>query len=906
MKGVRFAAAAAAGLVLLTVGVTLADPGDELAACRSQLNGKPQVTIHSDRWVRIAVPKFDSDEGPATITAFSTMPQQKNGLLVTNGKVVKLSVDAGCTWNTVFRSSGLQAPAPGYAADVVTQVTEPSDTSAWLATYDNVNGVPHPHIYVGSGVGDSAQPTFNQDDVGLPAYGTPVSLVVPFPGLGEAYLLLDELPDPQADASTAARHLYATRQPNPPQSGALAPQPWGEISLPSGFGRVEGVTREFANKIWIWSGRQYAWANVGDSSSAPEWHTATAAGTISTIDVDTSGAVDVIEQTATGGVLAQPTPQGGLVPRLTIPVSPYSFTHGTYQDVYVASGAKGTWGYDHLQRRWINITPHGGPAFHRMTMAQATSSRVVLGMSSDALWRWDTFAQETFVPPPPPPPWSGHKPTLPHSNLKAPILNPTKQVVTLAPGKVGKVPVTLQVPPDPTPLDVYFLVDTTGSMSPAILGLQKSILTLSRDIRSKLGVNACFGVGGVKDTGDPTSSTGTTDPSSTYVFKTFLPVAPCDASPDLDNVQAATKALKQGGGGDPPEAQTLALSLAVTGKASPTNLVPLPQPANFRPGAFKVIVYISDQPSHQSDKGFPTIHDVVQTLNTNDVKIVSIAIDHPGGDLNGAMANMNDLGTGTSSFAPSSGVDCNGDGIRDFGDLGPGAPLVCQEPVTSDSDGSQIVNMEPAIFGLLLGVKDPGTLEVKVNDPNHALKGPIQGLTSDVVDMKFESGLKFTLPVGCAPSQVGKKLPIYLSPFVRSQPVATPGEVDVVCKVQPKLPPPPIVPLAAPLVFIPSARPPVAVAPPMPPNPPMQPATNVNPNAGMAREEQQQPQLAMAAQDADAVEGEDTEVVEMSAIRNPSSRPEAIFLAGAAVLMAAAAGCQMQLRRRTAYVRQGR
>ncbi|MDQ1685611.1 MAG: hypothetical protein QOC82_2348, partial [Frankiaceae bacterium] len=515
---------------MLGVGVTLADPGDELAACRSTLKGTPQITIRADRWVRIAVPKFDSDEGPATITAFSTMPQRKNGLLVTNGKVVKLSVDAGCTWNTVYRSAGLQPPAPGYTSDVVTQVVEPSDTAAWLTTYDDVHGVPHPHVYVGGGIGVDGQPTFNQNDVGLPTYGTPVSLVVPFPGLGEAYLLVDELPDATAASTDAARHLYVTREPNPPQSGAVAARPWGQIALPSGFPRVQGMARESANKLWIWSGRQYAWATIdSSSSSATQWHTGTAAGTIATIDVDSSGTVNVIEQTANGGVLAQPNGQGTLVSRLKLPITPTAFAHGTYQNVYAVSGAKGTFGYDHLRHQWVNITPRGGPSFHTMTMAAATTSRVVLGMASDALWRWDTYTNETFIPPPPPPPANGKKPTLPHSDLTKPVLTPTKQVVTLAPGAVGKVPVTLLVPPDPTPLDVYFLVDTTASMGPAILGLQRSVLTLSQHIRSQLGTNACFGVGGVKDF----------EPTSSYVFQTFLPVSPCDNSPNLDQVQAA-------------------------------------------------------------------------------------------------------------------------------------------------------------------------------------------------------------------------------------------------------------------------------------------------------------------------------------------------------------------------------
>ncbi|MBV9369083.1 MAG: hypothetical protein JO074_04580, partial [Frankiales bacterium] len=60
MKGLRIAALGAAGLVLASVTVTLANPGDELVACRSKLNGKPQVTIRSDRWVRIGAPKFDA------------------------------------------------------------------------------------------------------------------------------------------------------------------------------------------------------------------------------------------------------------------------------------------------------------------------------------------------------------------------------------------------------------------------------------------------------------------------------------------------------------------------------------------------------------------------------------------------------------------------------------------------------------------------------------------------------------------------------------------------------------------------------------------------------------------------------------------------------------------------------
>lgn len=906
MKGMRLTAAGGAGLVLVTMGVTLASPGDELAACRSTLNGKPQVTIRSDRWVRIGAPKFDAGEGPSTIAAFSAMPVRKNGMLVTNGRVIKLSADAGCTWQTIYAGNNVHSPDSHYTPDNFTQIIEPQDSIAWVGSYDDVNGVPHPHVYYGTNIGEAgATPVFNQLDVGLPAYGKPVQLGAGQVGEDEAYVLVDSLPNAAAgDLSTTSRHLYTTFvQSNPPTGAATGPQ-WEDITPTSGFSHIDGFVRESGRKLWIWSGSQYAWAT--DVATSPvTWHTGSAPGPIADIDVDTYGVVSVVARASQGEEIYHVTHDGALTPDIGAPIEPFNgaVAHGTYQGVFAMSGAKGTWGYDHIRRQWVNISPKSGPTFPSLTMSLGTSARIVLGMTSSALWRWDTYTQEAFRPPPPGPPTIGNPDDVkvPNSHLTHPVLTPVKQVVSVTPGQVSQIPVQYLVNPDPTPLDVYFLVDTTGSMEPAILGLQKSALSIAEKLRKQLGKAACFGVGGVKDV-TPDTNVGAAS-SNTYIFKTFLPVAPC---PDIDQVHAALKQLVQGGGGDTPEAQTLALKLAVTGGTSAFPPVPTPQPASFRPGAFHVIVYISDAGSHEDDtQGYPTVPEVVQTLNVNDVKVVSVAIKDGSGDLNGALSMMNRMAVGTSSYAPPSGVDCNGDGGHQYGDLPPGAPLVCEEPVISDSNGG-IVTLGPAIVGLLLAVKDPGTINVAVSDPHHALQGPIHGQTGGVFDMKYENGLRFTLPVGCTTTQAGQTLPIYLSPFVRSQPDGSTGEIDVQCKLTPKLPPlAPIAPIA-PALIVPLVRPPVAVPPVAPPNPPFQAPSNLNPNAGMAREDAQQPQLAMAGQGAAEDAGEETEVVEMSAMRNPPSNSNAMFLTGAALLMAAAAGCSMQLRRRTAVVRQGR
>lgn len=906
MRTARLAALGAATVVVATMGVTLANPpGDELIACPSALDGKPQVTVRPDRWIEIGAPKFDAGEGPRQITAFSAMPTKPGGLLATNGTVIKLSVDAGCKWKTIFTSNGLDEQPPGYTPDVFTQIVQTQDTSAWVTSYDDVNGVPHPHVYFGSQIDiDGKTPSLNQFDLGLPAYGTPVALAAGPIGISEGYVLIDQLPDPtSAQPTSSSRHLYTTHGTANATADAVTGPQWEEITPPTGFGRIDGFTREAARKIWIWSGNTYAWATSVDTTPVT-WHTGTAPAPIATIDADSYGTVSIVARAGSGAEIYRLSQTGKLLPHMSVPVQPFGFDHGSYQDVYVASGAKGTWGYDHIRHKWVNITPRGGgPSFHSLTMGYGLSARVVLGMTDSALWRWDTYTQEAFLPPPPGPPTIGDPDhvVIPKHNLTHPVLTPTRQVVTVHPGQVRRVPVKFLVNADANPLDVYFLVDTTGSMGPAILGLRKSILAISRNIQRDLGKNACFGVGGVKDVAQDTT---VANASNSYVFKTFQRVDACDSAPGMPQVTDALQQLVAGGGGDTAEAQTLGLQLAVTNGISAYPPVPTAQGAGFRNKSFKVIVYISDASSHQGS-GYPTVSDVVKTLNANDeIKVVSIAVKDGVGDLNGAVAQMTDLARGTGSYAPPSGVDCNGDGGGYYGDLGPGDPLVCQEAITQGSDGQQVVTLGPAIIGLLLGVVDPGTIGVNVADPQHALHGPIHGQTSGVFNMKQENGLQFTMPVGCDVGQAGTTLPIHLSGYVRSQPRST-GEVEVKCLPVHKLPPIPPIVQAAPAVIVPFARPPVAVAPPIPPNPPAQPASNINPNAGMAREDAQQPQLAMAAQDS-LEAGEDTEVVEMSAMRNPSPRSEEMFLAGAAVLLAGAAGCAMQLRRRTSFVRQGR
>jgi hypothetical protein len=881
---VRWLKPALAGALLMALVPAIAaagNPGDELAACRSQKDGKPQITLRGDRWVRINAPKFDADEGPSRITAFATTPRRANGIYVTNGTVVKISDDAGCTWTTLYRGNDLHAPVEPYTTDTFTNLTAPTDSTLWLASYDDIGGAPHPHVYVGTDVGAPGKtPAFGQVDIGLPAYGKPVTLIASAMAGSEAYLLLDELPDPAAPGSlTPSRHLYTTYVPNnPPEAGAVTGLAWEEITPPSGFGRIDGVTRQDNRSIWIWSGDRYAYGAQVNTSPI-DWQVGTAAGPIVTVDVSEGGAAAVVAKTAQGTTIDRVDAHGRAARWGGVPVQPVSFTHGEREDVYVASGSAGTWGFDHRVMKWVDVTPRGVAAFTQLQMANGTTGRIVLGLTPEALYRWDTYRGETFIEPPPPPAGVGDpdNPVIPKSKLKDAVLTPTRQVVTVAPGKAHDVPVTFRVPPAPTPLDVYFLVDTTYSMGPAILGLRKAISRISADIRSRLGISACFGVGDVKDL----------SADSPYVFKTLLPVA-CD--PTLKRVDAAVAQLKEVGGGDTDEAQTVGLSQAVTGTGQTYIPIPAGQGAGFRPGAFKVIVLISDAPSHEGS-GYPTLQQAAATLNVADVKVVSIAVNDGQGNLHGAESMMRALAKATQSMSPPAGVDCNGDGGGYYGDLGPGEPLVCEVTATGGLDGSErVVNIGPAIIGLLLAVKDPGTIAVDVDDPNGVVRRPIRGVTSVIKDLKYENALHFTMSVECSPAQDGRDLVVGLLPTVRSSPIGLFGEVLVRCRSVPPLPvvPPPVLPDV--VHVAPPARPLLGIAPvpPAPPNAPPQPISNINPNAGLTHEEEQQSQLALVTQD--AAEGEAAEELEMSQLggrrRDMGTGPLAI---GAAVLLTATA-----------------
>src|SRR5207244_1838373 len=146
--------------------------------------------------------------------------------------------------------------------------------------------------------------------------------------------------------------------------------------------------------------------------------------------------------------------------------------------------------------------------------ATAGSSPVIYGNTIDRVAFYPAgFARgggDVPIEPPPPPECNGTESTIPIGGSppppQVPYVPPRPHVpppkltslgpdrIVLRVGTSKRVRYRLTLPPAPTPLDVDFLVDTTGSMGGAICGVRQGLEEIVRDLVSHR-IDAHFGVG---------------------------------------------------------------------------------------------------------------------------------------------------------------------------------------------------------------------------------------------------------------------------------------------------------------------------------------------------------------------------------------------------------------------------
>jgi hypothetical protein len=210
--------------------------------------------------------------------------------------------------------------------------------------------------------------------------------------------------------------------------------------------------------------------------------------------------------------------------------------------------------------------------------------------------------------------------TLPTLSL-ADSIAPSTYTATVGVGGTTTVHKTVTInagTPTAALLDVMFIIDTTGSMGPAIAGAKSTATSLLADL-------AGFG--------NVASGTGfSNDPS----FNGVLSNLTTNSATTVASINSAT--FTASGGGDTPEQHLAAIDQAANN-------------ASWRAGSNRFIVMLTDASSHVP----PSTSTVAADLAAKGIKL--IGIDFSAVDFNcaGAPQNGCDGGTGMGSLATGSG-----------------------------------------------------------------------------------------------------------------------------------------------------------------------------------------------------------------------------------------------------------
>ncbi|MBK8252702.1 MAG: hypothetical protein IPK82_08545 [Polyangiaceae bacterium] len=311
--------------------------------------------------------------------------------------------------------------------------------------------------------------------------------------------------------------------------------------------------------------------------------------------------------------------------------------------------------------------------------------------------------------------------------------------------------------------DIYFMIDTTASMQPAIDTLKSSISTkvipaiLNGDSTANPPIppidDAWIGMGTFRDV--PWSTYGQPGDDiyrhrfdiagQTITGNVTPPKAVGNTFAAPDNVTKILNSLTAAGGGDAPEATTQALWIAATnglyaatvgGIWSPAS--PYPAPCTdlsligvpcFRKDSIPIFVLMTDAAFHNGPLavnnyaaaevgGTKTYTESVDALNAISAKIVGVPVS--GGNPNAARKDLTDLAekTGSSYYDPQFGGT-----IR---------PLVSETDVTSGNVSDEVVRL----LGLLSGA---GLHDVTTDRVSYSCAGGVDCTGDGKPDLAYEN-----------------------------------------------------------------------------------------------------------------------------------------------------------------------
>ena len=411
--------------------------------------------------------------------------------------------------------------------------------------------------------------------------------------------------------------------------------------------------------------------------------------------------------------------------------------------------------------------------------------------------------------------------------------------VSIAPGQTVDVPTTLRLASEPTPLDVFFLLDTSGSMNDVIQGLAADFMALSSDL-ADAGIDAQFGLGDYQDTGGAR-------------YRRLV-----DISPPGETLRRALQSIRTDGGSEPAYTALHQMSTG-TGIRKPRSGDPVPprRGATWRPGSLRVVVHATDEvPS--SDEDGATSTEAIDEMVADGTRHVGIEVVRdaarnvadsqlvPDGELNKVMKR---LSRGTDALAPDGGIDCDGNGKVD---VPSGQPLVCELKPLGGQARLELGGPLQRVLATLVDLQDA---DVSIG-PKDAARDLVAMTVPGprLVDVKRANVLEGAVRLTCPADLAGSTRTLDLRPQVGVR-FGRVTPLTVVCEPLPPGAPRPeprdavyVVPPAAVLAAAPVLPPP---APPPAPAPAQAPAQAPAPAGAPAPAVVVQPGVALAVAPAD-------------------------------------------------------
>lgn len=787
-------AAAAAALVLLCAGVpaSLSAPVAAAPACAQEIQGKVGV------WTTRPAPAFPA--GDRVLRGHAVDPREPLRQYATNGVSVMTTTN-GCTWTEAFRlpeTPSAEMPASSLTDRVLQVVVHPrAPDRVWLVVAigqdvaERVRVGPYqPGLPLGP-AGDEHRDGTQTLVLSSKDGGTSWTGMTGPPLLGAPGQLATAPTSPEVLYLPTFSGLYAsldggrTWQPRPPAATAPVPQPGrpplDAITTPDTarvtvdptaastlYGHNPTAVRRSEDGGLTWSGYRlppdYTSGPFVDRTLSPTRRMLVATQENSTEPVRSLWFL------GPGGVFEETPIQAGAIAGV-----PWrAVWHPTRDELVMATWDRGNGAafpevslyrvHSHGTVEDINeldLPPVGGldvddygtyhlhTASEILTLSSAASGASDLGDLPPQV-EMDPFS---YTPPPPPQP----------ADLSGPAS------VDLVPGEPAEVTWTLDLPRRPSPLDTYFLIDTSNSFEADIQALADGMGDVVRTL-GRNGIDAHFGIGEL----------------GTREARRYSRLA--DIAPPGTGLRRGFERLRTGGG---YESHLIALHQAATGsgvEGTSGPAVPPGQEPTWRGGALRTMVVVTDvEYVDEDDPEAPTRQRVYDALAARGIRVIGLEVVREGGDdgMPGGYAaveaadaasttaptparrDLEELAAATGSFAPPGGVDCRDNGTTE---IPAGAPMVC---TTTALHIAGISTLADVLTRVLLAQVDQRPVTVRARGEASVTPVSPSNLRHPNVDLKRDHRLTFTATLRCDTSQAGQRLPLMMDALVARQQVAS-------------------------------------------------------------------------------------------------------------------------------------